>query len=64
MGIPTLTMNSFKSSLTQNRPLEPASIAESILTIAGGAAYLWTGSRLAKKVLGTFSVAQYQEVVK
>lgn len=70
MGIPTLTMNSpalkeFFNPETDLWTCEPSpeSIALSILTIAGGAAYSVDWEQTRQKVLSTFSVAQYQEVV-
>jgi len=70
LGLPTLTMNSpalreFFNPETELWTCEPTpeSIAESILTIASGSAYAvdWKQSR--EKVLKTFSLARYTEVV-
>ena len=70
MGIPTLTMNSpalreFFDPETDLWTCEPSpeSIAESILTIAGGTAHPVNWEQTRQKVLSTFSVAHYQEVV-
>jgi glycosyltransferase involved in cell wall biosynthesis len=70
MGIPTLTMNApalreFFNPETDFWTCEPSpeSIAESILVIAGGAAYPVDWEQTRQKVLNTFSVARYQEVV-
>ena len=70
MGIPSLTMNSpalkeFFNPETDFWVCEPSpeSIAESILTIANGAAHPVDWEQTRQKVLGTFSVARYQEVV-
>lgn len=70
MGIPTLTMNSpaLKEFFNPERDLwtcepSPESITESILTIAGGTAYPVDWEQTRQKVLRTFSVAQYQEIV-
>ena len=70
MGIPTLTMNSpaleeFFTPATDLWTCEPSpeSIAESILTIADGAAYAVNWGKTRQKVLDTFSVTRYQEVV-
>ena len=70
MKIPTLTMNSpalreFFNPETDFWTCEPSpdSIAESILTIVSGAAYPVDWEQTRQKVLGRFSVAQYQEVV-
>lgn len=70
MRLPTLTMNSPALREFFNPEIDlwaceptPASIAESILTIANGAAYPVDWEQTRQKVLGTFSVAQYQEVV-
>jgi glycosyltransferase involved in cell wall biosynthesis len=70
MGIPTLTMNSpalkefFEPEidLWTCEPF-PESIAESILTIADGAAYPVDWEQTRQKVLDTFSVTRYQEVL-
>ena len=70
MGIPTLTMNSlalqeFLNPETDLWTCEPSSqaIAESILTIASGTAYPVDWKQTRQKVLDTFSVNRYQEVV-
>ena len=70
MGIPTLTMNSpalreFFNPETDLWVCEPSaeSIAASIITIADGTAHLVDWEQTRQKVLSTFSVAQYQEVV-
>lgn len=70
MGIPTLTMNSpalreFFNPETDLWTCEPSpeSIAESVLTIAGGAAYPVDWEQTRQKVQDTFSVTHYQEVV-
>lgn len=70
MGIPSLTMNSpaLKEFFNPEIDLwacEPSaeSIAESILTIAGGTANPVDWEQTRQKVLSTFSVARYQEVV-
>ena len=70
MGIPTLTMNSPALQEFLNPETElwicdpsPESIAESILTIANGAAYPVDWEQTRQKVLDTFSVNRYQEVV-
>ncbi len=70
MGIPTLTAN----STALNEFFEPTidlwtcnpssdSIAESIEQIADGAAYAVDWEQTRQKVLNTFSIARYQEVV-
>ncbi len=70
MGIPTLTMNSLALQEFLNPETDlwtcetsPEAIADSIFTIANGAAYPvdWEQTRL--KVLDTFSVNRYQEVI-
>ena len=70
MGIPTLTMNSpaLQEFLNPETDLwicepSPEAIAESILTIANGAAYSVDWEQTRQKVLDTFSVNRYQEVV-
>jgi glycosyltransferase involved in cell wall biosynthesis len=70
MGIPTLTMNSPALSEFFNPETDlwvcepsPEAIAESILTIARGVAYPVDWEQTRQKVLNTFSVARYQEVV-
>lgn len=70
MGIPTLTMNSpalreFFNPETDLWTCEPSpeSIAESVLTIADGAAYPVDWEQTRQKVQDTFSVTHYQEVV-
>ena len=69
MGIPTLTMNSpalkefFNPEDLWTCEPTPASIAASILTIAEGTASPVDWEQTRQKVLSTFSVAQYQEVV-
>ena len=70
MGIPTLTMNSlalqeFLNPETDLWTCEPSpeAIAESILTIANGAAYPVDWKQTRQKVLDTFSVNRYQEVI-
>lgn len=71
MRIPTLTMNSPalneffnpETDLWTCKP-SPDSIAESILKIANGAAYPVDWEQTRRKVLDTFSVTRYQEVVK
>lgn len=70
MGIPTLTMSSpalqeFLNSETDLWTCEPSpqAIAESILTIASGTAYPVDWKQTRQKVLDTFSVNRYQEVV-
>lgn len=70
MGIPTLTMNSpalreFFNPETDLWTCEPSpeSIAEAVLTIAGGAAYPVDWEQTRQKVQDTFSVTHYQEVV-
>ncbi len=70
MGIPTLTMNSpaLKEFFEPEVDLwtcepSPEAIAESILTIANGAAYPVNWEQTRQKVLDTFSVNRYQEVV-
>ena len=70
MGIPTLTMNSlalqeFLNPETDLWTCEPSpeAIAESILTIANGAAYPVDWEQTRRKVLDTFSVNRYQEVI-
>lgn len=70
MRIPTLTMNSpalreFFNPETDLWTCEPSpeSIAESILRIAGGIANPVDWEQTRQKVLSTFSVARYQEVV-
>ncbi|WP_019503572.1 glycosyltransferase [Pleurocapsa sp. PCC 7319] len=70
MGIPTLTMNSPaldeffepKTDLWTCQPT-PESIAESILPIANGTASAVDWERTRQKVLATFSLDRYQEVV-
>ena len=71
MGIPTLTMNSpalweFFNPETDLWTCEPLaeSIAESILQIASGTAHPVNWEQTRQKVLQTFSIARYQEVVK
>ena len=69
MGIPTLTMNSpalrefFNPEDLWTCEPSPESIAASILTIAEGTASPVDWEQTRQKVLSTFSVAQYQEVV-
>jgi glycosyltransferase involved in cell wall biosynthesis len=69
MGIPTLTMNSpalkefFNPEDLWVCDTSPEAIAESILTIAGGAARPVDWEQTRQKVLSTFSIARYQEVV-
>lgn len=69
MEIPTLTMNSpalkefFNPEDLWVCEPSPDSIAASILAIAGGAAYPVDWEQTRQKVLGIFSVAQYQGVV-
>jgi glycosyltransferase involved in cell wall biosynthesis len=71
MRIPTLTMNSPALDEFFNRKTDiwtcepsPDSIAESILKIANGAAYPVDWEQTRRKVIDTFSVTRYQEVVK
>lgn len=70
MRIPTLTMNSpalteFFNPETDLWVCEPSpeSIAEAILKITNGAAYPVDWEQTRQKVLNTFSMTQYQEVV-
>lgn len=70
MGIPTLTMNSpaLKEFFEPETDLwtcapSPESIAESIVAIANGTAYPVDWKQTRQKVLDTFSVTRYQEVV-
>mgnify|MGYP002777002880 CR=1 FL=1 len=70
MRIPTLTMNSPALTEFFNPETDlwvcqpsPESIAESILKIANGAAYPVDWEQTRQKVLNTFSMTQYQEVV-
>ncbi|MDJ0691592.1 MAG: glycosyltransferase [Xenococcaceae cyanobacterium MO_188.B32] len=70
MEIPTLTMSSpaLKEFFEPETDLwtcqpSPEAIAESILTIANGAAYPVDWEQTRQKVLDTFSVNRYQEVV-
>ena len=70
MGIPTLTMkstalNEFFEPETDLWTCEnsPESIAESIVAIAEGTAHPVDWEQTRQKVLNTFSVARYQEVV-
>lgn len=70
MRIPTLTMNSpaleeFFNPETDLWTCEPSpeSIAQSILTIARGAAYPVNWEQTRQKAVDTFSVARYQEVL-
>jgi len=69
MGIPTLTMNApalrefFKPEDFWTCEPTPESIAESILAIASGAASPVDWEQTRQKVLDTFTVARYQEVV-
>jgi len=71
MGIPTLTMNSpalreFFNPETDFWTCEPTPelIAASILNIASGAAYPVDWEETRQKVLDTFSVHRYQEVMR
>ena len=70
MKIPTLTMSSpaLKEFFEPEKDLwtcepSPKSIAESIITIAKGAAYPVNWEQTRQKVLDTFSIDRYQEVV-
>ena len=70
MGIPTLTMNSpaLKEFFEPETDLwtcetSPEAIAESIIKIADGAAYPVNWEQTRQKVVDTFSVNRYQEVV-
>lgn len=69
MGIPTLTMQSpalnefFADDDLWTCQSDPEAIAESILTIANGTAYPVNWKQTRQKVLDTFSVARYREVV-
>ena len=70
LGLPTLTMNSpalreFFNPETELWTCEPSpeSIAESILMIASGSAYSVDWKQTREKVLKTFSLARYREVV-
>ncbi|PSB65198.1 hypothetical protein DSM107010_41920 [Chroococcidiopsis cubana SAG 39.79] len=70
LGLPTLTMNSpalreFFNPETELWTCEntPESIAESILSIASGSAYSVDWKQTREKVLETFSLARYTEVV-
>lgn len=70
MGIPTLTMNSpaLKEFFQPETDLwvcepSPESIAESILKIARSEAYQVNWKQTRQKVLNTFSMSHYQEVV-
>lgn len=69
MGIPTLTMDSpalqefFEGTDLWACNPSPEAIAESILEIASGTAHPVNWEQTRQKVLATFSVAQYQDVV-
>jgi glycosyltransferase involved in cell wall biosynthesis len=71
MGIPTLTMNSpaLSEFFEPEKDLwtcepDPESIAESILAIAKGKAIAVNWEQTRQKVLNTFSVTRYQEIVE
>ena len=69
MGIPTLTMNSpalnefFNPEDVWTCEASPESIAEAIVKIAGGEAFPVNWEQTREKVLKTFSVTRYQEVI-